>query len=95
MAVFLVCAANVGNSVIFSLLLEQHFHRVKASSAFHPAVSRLGVQKELGGTQPGQSIPADQRDIPHHMASCSAVKPGGRGAGVCCSGTGSASFCCW
>ena len=32
----------------------------------------------LEGAQLGQLTPADQRDIPYHMTSCSAVKPGGR-----------------
>lgn len=43
-----------------------------------------------GGTQPGQLAHAGQRDLPHHAASCSATKTGGKkkervlqGGGIC------------
>lgn len=41
-----------------------------------PAVSmsRLGLYKKLGGDTAGQLIQIDQRDIPCHVMSCSAVK---------------------
>ncbi|XP_064295936.1 dymeclin-like isoform X2 [Phalacrocorax carbo] len=41
-----------------------------------------GCTRSWEGTQPGQLTPADQRDIPYHMTSCSVNKAGeeeGRG----------------
>ncbi|GAB0180586.1 hypothetical protein GRJ2_000523900 [Grus japonensis] len=40
---------------------------------------KLKVHKKLEGTQPGQLTQSGQRDIPYHMTSCSAYKPGGVG----------------
>jgi len=39
-----------------------------------PPASRLEVHKELGG---GTARAADQMDVPHHTASCSATQTGG------------------
>ena len=45
----------------------------------HPTSEQAGGVQGVGqGTQPGQLTPTDQRDIPDHMASCSAYKAGGR-----------------
>jgi len=43
-----------------------------------PPARRLGVHKELEGTQLGQLTPTDQKSIPYYMMSCSAHKSGGR-----------------
>uniref|UniRef100_A0A8C3J4L3 Protein diaphanous homolog 2 n=1 Tax=Calidris pygmaea TaxID=425635 RepID=A0A8C3J4L3_9CHAR len=44
----------------------------------------MGSTGGCEGAQPGQLIPTGQRDIPHHVLSCSAIKPGavGWGGGV-------------
>lgn len=52
-------------------------HRVKALLAPHPTPP-VGMHEKLGGTHPGQMIPADHGDIPSHKASCSAGEAGGR-----------------
>jgi len=39
-----------------------------------PSASRLGMGKNLGGDTAGTADPTDQRDIPHHMMLCSAIK---------------------
>lgn len=39
-----------------------------------PLVSRLWVRKDREGTQIGQLILTDQKDIPYHMASYSVIK---------------------
>jgi len=52
----------------------------KASSSSHPSPTseQAGGAQDAGrGTQPGQLAPADQRDIPDHMMSCSAIKSWG------------------
>lgn len=41
-------------------------------------VRRLGAHKKQVGTQPGQLIPADQRDMAHHRIAGSPVKAGGK-----------------
>jgi len=42
----------------------------------------LGCTRSWEGTQLGQLTPADRRDIPHRMTSCSAYKSGeGEGTG--------------
>lgn len=52
----------------------------------------LGVYKKPGGDT---ARTADQRDIPDHRASRSAIKPGRFLGGMCYSGTGWALVCCW
>ena len=51
-------------------------HRAKAFSVSQMTlpVSRLGVGKRLGGDTAGTT---DQKDIPYHMMSHSAIKAGG------------------
>jgi len=62
------------------VIAEQCLHITKGISVSHaaPPVSRLGRTRSWKGTQPGLLTPADQRDIPYHMTSCSAIKAGGR-----------------
>lgn len=36
----------------------------------------MGLARGWDGTQPGRLIQTDQRDIPYHVMSCSAIKPG-------------------
>ena len=55
-------------------MLPQAF---SASQAAPPAAG-LGCTRSWEGTQPGQLTLTDQRDIPHHTTSCSAIKTGGR-----------------
>lgn len=75
---FWVYAENtVDNLGMFQLLLSRAF-TVKSSTAPHLTESRLGVHEDLGGDTAGQLILTDLRDIPNHMASCSACKAGGR-----------------
>lgn len=58
-----------------------------------------GCTRSCEGAQPGDLIPAVQRDVPYHgMASCSAYKAGSSwpGGGGCSSGTAWASVSrCW
>ena len=64
---------SVGNTPTFQLLLCNP----QAFSVSHSAipVSRLGVDKSLGGdTATGQLTPADQRDVPHRITARSAIK---------------------
>lgn len=61
------------------LIAEQSLHRTKAFSASQRPVSRLGVPKELEGTQLTQT---DLRDIPDHGIPCSVWNNGRRKGGV-------------
>jgi len=73
--VFRICAES---SVLVTA--EQCLHGIKAFSASYttPPPSRLGVHKKLGGDTAGTTIPVDQRDIPDHTTSCSAMKSWGK-----------------
>lgn len=57
------------------MVTVEGLHRIKAFSASQtvPPVSRLGMYKKLG-KDTGQTTPADQRGIPDHMVSPSAIK---------------------
>lgn len=57
---------------MFLAVAGQYSHRVKDFSTSHAAwpVRRLDWE----GTQPGQLIQPDQRDVPCHMISFSAIK---------------------
>ena len=76
-AVLWIFDENSGdNTPMFLVVAEQCLHRAKdfsASCAALPA-RRLEAHQELGRDTVG--IQTDQRDVPCHMASCSAIKNG-------------------
>jgi len=63
--------------------VQQYLHSVKVFS-FSPLCSDPTPHQEFGGvhisregTQAGQRTQMDQRDIPHHLTSCSAIQQRG------------------
>lgn len=78
---FSICAKNILGiwRCFHYCLAEFRQHEVFSAPCFAPPVRRLGEHRHLG-TQPGQLTPADHRNIPCLMLSCSAHKAG-RGEG--------------
>lgn len=75
-AVLWIYAENsADNTGMFSLLLSSACTEPRPFSAPHPTppTKRMRVHSQEG-TQLGQPIPADPRDIAAHMVSCSAYK---------------------
>lgn len=69
---------TVDNSGMFSLSLSRAYTESRSFLLLTPPHQRggWGCTRSWEGTQLGQLTPADQRDIPDHMASCSAHKSG-------------------
>lgn len=70
---------SIDNTSVFQLLLNTIY---KASRPFlflaaAPA-SKLKLERSWEETQPRKLTPADQRNIPDHTASCSAIKTLGK-----------------
>lgn len=82
-----LCFGFVTKAVLIThpcFIAEEYLHSIKVFSLSHsaPTVSRLGVDKRLGGNAAGTADPTDARDIPYHMTSHSALKLEGSFAGV-------------
>ena len=80
-AMFWICAENsIDNTEMFLLLLSSAYIESRPFLLLTPPHQWAGWRctRRWEGTQPGQLTPADQRDIPYHMASCSAYKAGGK-----------------
>ena len=78
---FWTCDENsVDNTGMFALLLSSAYTESRPFLLLTPPHQQegWGCTRTWEGTQLGQLTPTDQRDIPHHMASCSAYKAGGR-----------------
>lgn len=74
-----LCFGTVLETGMFSLLLSSTFTEPRPFLPLVPPVSRLGVHKELEGTQLTPTYP---RDIPDHGTSCSAWNTGRRNWGI-------------
>lgn len=76
---FCVCAGNsVDNSGMFSLLLNSACTGSRLLTPLHQQ-GVWGWTRICEGIHLGQLTPSDQRDIPDHIASCSAYKTGKEG----------------
>lgn len=93
-AVFWICAENcAGNTGMFQLLLSTACTE-PGFLLLTPAHQRAGwgCMGNWEETQLGQLIPVDQRDIPYHMASCSATNQGGGWLGSTTEGLGGIGY---
>ena len=76
-----ICAGNsADNTGVFQLSLSSACTEPRPSLPRTPPHQRAGwgCTRSWEGTQLGQLTPTDQRDVPHHMASHSAYRAGGR-----------------
>jgi len=74
---FWICAGN-GNTGMFLLLMSSASTESRPFLHLRPPHQHVGrgCTRSCEGTQLGQLTSADQRDIPYHMVSCSAIKAG-------------------
>jgi len=82
--VFWTCTGNsVENPGMFQLLLRSAYTESRPFLFLRLPQRRAGwgCTRSWEGTQPGQLIAPDQRVIPCHMTSCSAMKLGGKSVG--------------
>jgi len=65
---------------MFELLLSSAYTESRTFLLPTPPHQQLGwgCTRTWEGTQLGYLTPADEKDIPHHVRSCSAIKAGGR-----------------
>ena len=90
-AVFCICDRNsIDNIGMMWLLLSSAYTAPRLFQLLTPPWQRGGGghTSSWEGAQPGQLTPADQRDIPRHTVSRSAIKLGAVCKGCCCLGTG-------
>lgn len=81
MGLLWICAENCVDNTDYFLLLQSSACTASWSFLFFILLYQqegCGCTRMWEETQPGQVTPTDQRDIPCHMAPCSAYKTGGR-----------------